>query len=40
MTSTSEASDEEVNFGSFDIVANPNTDSDHAWSTLGHGNQD
>jgi hypothetical protein len=29
----SEASDEEVHFGAFDIVANPNTDSDHAWNT-------
>ena len=29
----SETSDEEVNFGSFDIDAIPHTDSDHAWST-------
>ena len=30
----SEAPDEEVDYGSFDIDANPNTDSDHTWSTL------
>ena len=27
------ASDEEVDYGSFDIDAIPLTDSDHAWST-------
>ena len=30
---TSETSDEEVDYGSFGIDANPHTDSDHAWST-------
>ena len=33
VSSMSEASDEEVAYGSFDIVANTNTDSDHTWST-------
>ena len=28
----SETSGEEVDYGSFDSFANPNTDSDHAWS--------
>ena len=30
----SETSDEEVNFGSFDIDAIPHTDSDHAWANF------
>ena len=29
----SEISDEEVDYGSFESIANPHTDSDHAWST-------
>jgi hypothetical protein len=32
----SEASDEEVDYGSFDIVANSDTDSDNEWSTSGN----
>ena len=28
-----EISDEEVDYGSFESIANPPTDSDHAWST-------
>ena len=31
--SMSETSDEEVDYGSFESIANPPTDSDHAWST-------
>ena len=31
--SMSETPDGEVDYGSFDSVANPNTGSDHAWST-------
>jgi hypothetical protein len=34
------ASGEEVDYESFDIVADLNTDSDHAWSTSGNGSQD
>ena len=36
----SEISDEEVDYGSFDIDAVPYTDSDHAWSTHEHDSQD
>ena len=39
-SSTSETLDEEVDYGSFAIDANPPTDSDHAWSTSEHDNQD
>ena len=34
------ASGEEVDYESFDIVADLNTDSDHAWSTSGNDCQD
>ena len=37
---TSETSDEEVDYGSFDIDAIPHTDSDHAWSTHENDNPD
>ena len=37
---TSEPSDEEVDYGSFDIDAILHTDSDHAWSTHENDNQD
>jgi hypothetical protein len=37
---TSETSDEEVDYGSFDIDAIPHTDSDYAWSTHENDNQD
>ena len=40
LPSMSEASDEEVDYGSFGIVANLNTDSDHEWSTSGNDSQD
>jgi hypothetical protein len=30
---TSEISDEEVDYGSFESSLNPSTDSDHQWST-------
>ena len=33
-------SDEEVDYGSFESIANPPTDSDHAWSTSENDNQD
>ena len=29
----SEISDEEVDYGPFESIANPHTDPDHAWST-------
>jgi hypothetical protein len=35
-----ETSDEEVDYGSFESIANPPTDSDHAWSTHGNDSQD
>ena len=35
-----EISDEEVDYGSFDIDAIPYTDSDHAWSTHENDSQD
>ena len=35
----SETPDGEVDYGSFDSVANPNTDSDHAWSTPDIGSR-
>ena len=37
---TSETSDDEVDYGSFDIDAIPHTDSDHAWSTHENDSQD
>ena len=36
----SETSDEEVDYGSFGSIANPLTDSDHAWSTPEIDSQD
>ena len=36
----SSTSDEEVDYGSFDAVASPHTDSDHAWSTYENDSQD
>ena len=32
-SSMSEISDEEVDYGPFESIANPHTDPDHAWST-------
>ena len=37
---TSETSDDEVDYGSFDIDAIPHTDSGHAWSTHENDSQD
>ena len=37
---TSETSDDEVDYGSFDIDAILHTDSDHAWSTHENDSQD
>ena len=37
---TSETTNEEVDYGSFDIDAIPHTDSDHAWSTHENDSQD
>ena len=39
-SSMSETSDEEVDYGSFESIANSPTDSDHAWSTHGNDSQD
>ena len=39
-SSMSETSDEEIDFGSPNIDAVQNTDSDHAWSTHGNDSQD
>ena len=39
-SSMSETPDEEVDHGSFGSIANPPTDSDHAWSTSENDNQD
>jgi hypothetical protein len=38
-SSMSEISDEEVDYGSFESIANPHTDSDHAWSTCENDSQ-
>ena len=35
-----ETSDEEVDYGSFESIANPSTESDHAWSTSENDSQD
>ena len=38
--SMSETSEEEVNYRSFESIANPPTDLDHAWSTSENDSQD
>jgi hypothetical protein len=35
----SETSDEEVDYGSLESIANPPTGSDHAWSTFENDSQ-
>ena len=39
-SSMSETPDEEVDYGSSGSIANPSTDSDHAWSTPENDSQD
>ena len=38
-SSMSETSDEEVDYGSLESIANPPTGSDHAWSTFENDSQ-